>query len=196
MTWLAVWADPSCPLARTLGGVSANPSMDNVNWGDVALACTRDQFAAAYRHPFLYAQLVPMTAVRPQRTEKLEIGRLVVPRDGGERLGASLLILPVLKVQPTFPSMITVGRTQNNDVVVADRGVSKFHAWFQYKGSLVELADGGSRNGTQVRGQTLQAARPVVVRSGDRVGFAGVEFMFLDAASLWNHLVSALDQWG
>src|SRR5206468_3459576 len=34
--------------------------------------------------------------------------------------GGRPLVLPLRKVQSTFPSMITVGRTENNDLVVSD----------------------------------------------------------------------------
>lgn len=62
-----------------------------------------------------------------------------------------VLLLP-LKKRPdrnAFPH-ISVGRTRNNDVVLMDATVSKFHAFFREQGACHVLADGGSRNGTFV----------------------------------------------
>jgi hypothetical protein len=50
-------------------------------------------------------------------------------------LEPALMVLPVRKVQSTFPDMITVGRTANNDIVLADMSVSKFHAFFAVEGA-------------------------------------------------------------
>ena len=61
------------------------------------------------------------------------------------------VVLPVRKVQSTFPSMITVGRARNNDIVVPDALVSKFHAFFrQLDDGEWGLADAGSANGTKL----------------------------------------------
>ena len=73
--------------------------------------------------------------------------------------GGRPLVLPLRKVQSTFPSMITVGRTDNNDLVVPDEQVSKFHAFFRLVGDRVELSDAGSRNGTFVGTRRARAAR-------------------------------------
>lgn len=62
-----------------------------------------------------------------------------------------VLLLP-LKKRPdrnAFPH-ISVGRTRNNDVVVMDATVSKFHAFLKEHGTSHVVADGGSRNGTFV----------------------------------------------
>src|SRR5262245_59382379 len=58
----------------------------------------------------------------------------------GTRSSIELLLLAVRKVQDTFPSMITVGRTQNNDIVVPDVNISRFHAYFRVHPDRVELA--------------------------------------------------------
>src|SRR5207302_10503529 len=71
--------------------------------------------------------------------------------------GGRPLVLPLRKVQSTFPSMITVGRTDNNDLVVPDEQVSKFHAFFRLVGERVEISDAGSRNGTFVGGRRIES---------------------------------------
>jgi len=90
-------------------------------------------------------------------------------------------------VRGTFPNMITLGRTANNDIVVPDVSVSKFHAWFQRIGDRIEVGDAGSKNGTAVNGETLppRGAR-VALKPGDKIRFARIEVTFLDAGAAWD----------
>ena len=84
--------------------------------------------------------------------------------------------------------MITVGRARNNDIVVPDGLVSKFHAFFrQLDDGDWGLADAGSANGTRlVELDLLPKGQPERVRPGDKIVFGGVSaFRFLDAAGLW-----------
>ncbi len=98
----------------------------------------------------------------------------------------SLVVLPVRKVQAPFPSMITVGRTANNDIVVPDVSVSKFHAFFRTADGTLTLADAGSKNGTQVRGEPLAAkGAGVAVQPGDSVKLGEVELTLVDADRCW-----------
>lgn len=104
-------------------------------------------------------------------------------------LDASLLILPVRKQKTHAASMITLGRTANNDVVVADISVSKFHAYFRIDdGGQVELTDARSRNGTYVAKRRLQPQVPTVIASGEELCFGRKAFHFLSAAELWKRL--------
>ncbi|HEX6835590.1 MAG TPA: FHA domain-containing protein, partial [Polyangia bacterium] len=108
--------------------------------------------------------------------------------DGGER-GGRPLVLPLKKVQSTFPSMITVGRTDNNDLVVSDEQISKFHAFFRVFGERVELTDAGSRNGTFVGTKRLAArGASAVVPLNERFAFGAIEFQLFDARGCWEWL--------
>lgn len=101
---------------------------------------------------------------------------------------------PSLRVWPIRKSghsligrFISVGRTHNNDVVISDVSLSKFHAIFLDEGGSISLQDGRSRNGTFVHGERVSKqgdGPPIPVRSGARVRFGSVELTFLDAASL------------
>ncbi len=100
----------------------------------------------------------------------------------------------------TWRSRISVGRAQNNDIVLRHDSVSKLHAHFlvwvgERGGQQVEellLCDVGSANGTGINGNALPEgednARPVSV--GDRILFGEVECDLLDAAALHGKLRS------
>jgi hypothetical protein len=164
------------------------------DWQALTAAQGREEFVAAYAHPFLLALSGLDAPPPPARTIRME---------GGPELMAAILaerrrlmtsgaqkgptVLPVRKVQTTFPSMITVGRARNNDIVVPDALVSKFHAYFrQLEDGAWALADAGSANGTKV-GEVvlLPKGAPERVRDGDKVTFGVSAFRFVDAAGLW-----------
>jgi pSer/pThr/pTyr-binding forkhead associated (FHA) protein len=85
--------------------------------------------------------------------------------------------------------MITVGRTENNDLVIPDEQVSKFHAFFRLVGDRVELTDAGSRNGTFVGSRRLEArGSSAPLNARDRFAFGAVEFQLFDARGCWEWL--------
>ena len=90
------------------------------------------------------------------------------------------IVFPVVKNQENaFGRGITVGRTGNNDVVLDDGTVSRFHAWFQREpdGGFV-LTDAGSKNGTFVAGVRLVPRRATALVDGTRVRFGHVDLTF------------------
>jgi hypothetical protein len=88
----------------------------------------------------------------------------------------------------SFPDRITIGRTSNNDVVIADHSVSRFHAYVKRAGSGWFVADAGSKNGSQLRGDALEARReqPITSRAVLRIG--DVDLTFYLAADLFTAL--------
>jgi hypothetical protein len=162
------------------------------DYREAARVKTREQFVASYSHAFLVGLSELQRPHSPGRTllmgavdrSSLVNGR---PRRGSG--DASLVILAVRKTQETFPSMIMVGRTANNDVVIEDVSISKFHAFFRLTPSAAELSDAGSRNGTFVRQRRLEPkGASLAVKVGDAVRFGTLDFIFLDAASCWDRL--------
>lgn len=166
------------------------------DWRALVSSRGRDAFVAAYSYPFLLALSGLDAPTAPARTIRMEGGpelinaimaeRRRMKSESGAKQGP--VVLPVRKVQTTFPSMITVGRARNNDIVVPDALVSKFHAYFrQLDDGEWGLADAGSANGTKLGELELPAkGQPERVRSGDKITFGGVSaFRFLDAGGLW-----------
>jgi hypothetical protein len=68
-----------------------------------------------------------------------------------------------------------VGRATDADFVVEDVGVSRRHARFYREGEVYVVADLGSRNGTYVNTQRVQAAS---LNDGDMIRVGGVEMVF------------------
>jgi hypothetical protein len=167
-----------------------------MDYGDFALAHTRDEFAVAYSHPFLFCHHEPAKPSRPQgtdihdRTGLINVALIQTSHERGRPW-----VLPVKKVRDEFPSMITVGRTRNNDLILEDAWVSKLHAYFRAQNGRFDLTDCGSRNGTFVGGKQLAKGAPHLLSFGDVVRFGQLTFRFLNPEACWASLVQALDEW-
>jgi pSer/pThr/pTyr-binding forkhead associated (FHA) protein len=84
-----------------------------------------------------------------------------------------------------FALMVTLGRAQNNDVVLNHGAVSKFHAYLRQLGAGWFLSDAGSTNGTAVDGIALARERSVPLKSGARIQLGGeVDLELLAPADL------------
>ncbi len=91
----------------------------------------------------------------------------------------------------TFPNFISVGRIINNDVVLDDGSVTKFHAYFRVEGGTLLLCDAGSSNGTFANGKKVPVKDKgsISPKNNMALRFGTVETTFLDAAGLTSLLV-------
>ena len=157
------------------------------------------QLALLGKDAFL-ATAAPAALVR-RRHEDSEDGDLDAPsgeRDAETQVAAQvthkrhpggLEIYPLAKKPgASFPDMITIGRTANNDVVLRDVTVSRLHAFFRHREQRWVLADAGSKNGTSVNGDALAPRRERDVRSGTPVRIGDLELTFYTSPDLFDVL--------
>jgi hypothetical protein len=109
-------------------------------------------------------------------------------------LGAPHVAVPLRKrhgAGKDFSERISVGRATNNDIVLRNERVSKFHAWFACdEDHLFYVADAGSRNGTLLNGLALDAA-PTHVDAGDVIRFGAVQAVLCSAEVFWDTVSGA-----
>lgn len=164
-----------------------------------AYAMTVDEFERTHGRAFLLHLGSPADLVSPPRFGRTvegdgSHGQETLPHPG-------LLVFPVRKMGRTpFPDFISVGRTRNNDIVIDDGSLSKYHAFFREQdgGDLV-LQDAGSTNGTQVDERRVPArgsGEAVIVNSGARVRIGHVELTFLRAPEFQSLVQSICDRPG
>jgi len=72
-------------------------------------------------------------------------------------------------------SGLRLGRADQNDVVVIDDGVSRYHAAIKYDEGTMWLSDTGSRNGVFVNEKRLNDAHALKV--GDEIGIGAHRFV-------------------
>ena len=107
------------------------------------------------------------------------------------RAGADVMEFMIFFLRPNDPNSrrITVGRTANNDVVIADSSVSKFHAVLTKDAAgAYQVKDVGSTTGTRVNDELLANDTYQVLKGGEEIAFGEVQVTFLGVPSLHNFL--------
>ncbi len=87
-----------------------------------------------------------------------------------------------------FKHRVTIGRTGNNDIVLDDTSVSRFHAWFEPQGELWTLVDAGSRNGTWVSGKKLAAKTVISLTNGTPLRIGSLPLTYYTAQGFFDLL--------
>jgi pSer/pThr/pTyr-binding forkhead associated (FHA) protein len=72
--------------------------------------------------------------------------------------------------------LVAIGSAPGNDLVIADKTVSRRHATIARLDGRAQLADLGSTNGTSVNGARI--AEPVELNDGDEISFGNALFRF------------------
>ncbi len=148
----------------------------------------RERFVAAHPFLFLFGQVMPVREPEQAASEFDEATSAGGPGRHSEVSPATLFVAPICKTIETFPSMISVGRTANNDIVIPDPEVSRMHAYFQQDIEHLALVDAGSQHGTFVDGQRLGPNVPMRVRADQTVRFAHRDLVVLTAQSCWDRV--------
>lgn len=116
----------------------------------------------------------------------LPITRL--PLAAGE---VELEVFPLVKKPgASFPDRITIGRTTNNDIVIADHSISRLHAYVRRTGGWL-VADAGSKNGSSLRGAKLDVRKEQTLVSRAVLRLGDVDLTFYEAADLFGALGGA-----
>jgi hypothetical protein len=101
----------------------------------------------------------------------------------------TFVVAPLRKrrgVGKPFAERISVGRARNNDIVLRDGSVSKFHAWFECDDNeAFYVVDAGSTNKTVLEGQEV-GRDPLVVRDGAKLRFGSVDCVLVRPGTLWD----------
>ncbi len=77
---------------------------------------------------------------------------------------------------------VAIGSAPGNDLVIADKTVSRRHATITRQNTIYELADLGATNGTSVNATRITA--PVELKDGDEISFGTAIFRFHNPARL------------
>lgn len=153
-----------------------------------ARALPRGEFEERHGRAFLLLSAADLAAARPAITEvRLEENDSRCAR-AEATAGLSLVVFAVRRNGRSASHLITLGRGDDNDVVVPDVSISRFHA-FVKEGADGRwlMQDAGSTNGTTVNGHSVPRqghGPPAELSPGDDVRLGQVELTFLDSAAL------------
>jgi len=130
---------------------------------------TREQFLDAVAAPYLYFPNLPQLPDEPAPqfgTIRITPGLRAGMKTTADLTGQGIVELKKDIKLNAFGIMITLGRAQNNDLVVPDSRVSKFHAYFRQVGEQWSITDANSTNGTIVDGISVPPERSHNLKSG------------------------------
>jgi hypothetical protein len=97
-----------------------------------------------------------------------------------------LELYPLIKKSgASFPDRITIGRTCNTDVVIADTSISRLHAYIRRDGHGWVVADAGSKNGSWLKGAKMESRKELALASRAVVRLGDVDLTFYVALDLF-----------
>lgn len=137
---------------------------------------TLDGFLASVRAPFIYIESLKQKSDAGFQTVANANFRDALQADDD----AMLLAVEKRAGGNAFGMMITLGRAPNNDLVIPDQRISKFHAYFRCTGDEWAVVDANSRNGTSVNGLKVAPQTPTPIASGAAITLSDdLELVFL-----------------
>lgn len=120
-----------------------------------------------------------------------EVQLMLDEPDPGCTAGLALLVYPFRSQGAGH--LVAIGRAPNNDVVIPESSISRFHAFMKAAEDTFAIQDGGSTNGTTVNSASVPAqghGPPVELKRGDNVRLGLVELTYLDAQGLREFLLA------
>lgn len=85
------------------------------------------------------------------------------------------------EIIPLEKSVIRIGRSSENDIIISVKGVSRFHCELRIENDLLTVVDLGSTNGTLVNGKKVKPA--YVVSEGDVIDVCGEQLYLINKTS-------------
>jgi hypothetical protein len=120
-------------------------------------------------------------------------GKLRSPKEEAE-MHMSLTVLELRSQTSPDSELITLGRAEENDVIILDDTISSCHAEFTQKagGNAVLITDLNSRNGVYVNGEKIDPQKALKLSNKDLLGFGDAKFVFFSPRGLYDELKSIL----
>lgn len=121
-----------------------------------------DQFVASYDHPFL----VLLTPLKDGIDHSKFITHDTDATSLRNLLDSPVFFVKKLSERNVFQGMITIGRSNNNDIAIPWSKLSKFHAYFSKQGDQWFVTDHDSSNGTYINRQRIDPQKAYVLEEG------------------------------
>jgi hypothetical protein len=167
----------------------ASPQGTGVAVGDLAMdarSLTREDFEDRHGSAFLMVGGIDLVAPDGPGATVVEMDYVDTPELPTTTFRPH--VHPIQRTGRSVGHLVSVGRTSNNDIVIPDVSVSRFHAFLkQGHGDELSIQDAGSTNGTSVNGRPVPAQGegvPITLKSGDRVKIGHIDLTFLEAELL------------
>jgi hypothetical protein len=122
-------------------------------------------------------------ATTPNGTQELGLAQIVQAHTetGNESRTQAYLIIKGDRTFDLTQPQVTLGRALDNDLILEDRQVSRYHARLRRRYGRYILEDLDSTGGTTVNGFRVQE---IVLRPGDLISVSGVDIIYVEAEPL------------
>jgi ABC transport system ATP-binding/permease protein len=125
--------------------------------------------APAQGYPAAPQAAYPGTALQPQ-VNIVHSGAPQAPQpSGAPQLKKHKTVFGQLDFSSAVGGVKSIGRTDNNDIVISHPQVSSRHAQVEEVGGRLYVMDRGSANGTYVRGHRINPGEKVEIQSGEKI---------------------------
>ena len=142
-------------------------------------------FARVYFHPVL----VVLGMAGDMSHPRLDGGTGVIDLEGVFACGRLTgRVFPVVKPRHAAPGPITVGRTSENDIAIAEYSISRKHCIIARVDTEYRLTDMGSTNGTIVDGVRLVPHKPLRLHGGETISLGRLMLVFYFTNGFIRHL--------
>jgi pSer/pThr/pTyr-binding forkhead associated (FHA) protein len=151
----------------------------------------RDTFCANIGVPVLVSRVAKDgIAFQDAATRMLPLEKPESDEPAEARLNHMQPVVELRKASEESNSQLTIGRAEENDVVVHDETVSSRHAvmFTDVRSGQNMLQDLDSTNGTAVNGALLRPGRAVALKEGDTVSFGDSEYLFFTPGGLYDEI--------
>jgi hypothetical protein len=118
-------------------------------------------------------------AARRSETEVMAMNEPLTQPDPENQTNLALLLVTIDKKESHFlrHQRTRIGRNRDNDIVVSNDRVSRYHAEILREGNNLSIVDLGSRNGVRLNGWRIST--PAELKPGDIIRIGGQEFTFV-----------------
>lgn len=144
-------------------------------------------FLERYPHPFLLQLSKDQATENPGfGTISANMRHLMVHND----LSNCRVFFVTKRATNAFSMMITLGRAENNDLIIRNGKVSKFHAYFSEIDKEWYLTDHNSSNGTYLHTERLKPSVRYAIQDRSELSFTqNLAYRFLLPSSMYQHLL-------
>mgnify|MGYP001273383078 CR=1 FL=1 len=156
-------------------------------------ALTAEEFREQYSAPFFIHEETE-SAIDYSGPQTMNMAYM--PTQVGQRAAAAWTVYEIRKAEGNLRPAISLGRTDDNDVVLADPSVSKLHAFLTLRPgqSKLQITDVGSKNGTYLRGEPLAPQSSVEIPSGAIITVGRIPLRFISVHEMFLYLQSLREE--
>jgi hypothetical protein len=157
------------------------PGMGDPRLNSLHLEPARRQEYRRAREALLQARGCQTLYAEARGVDAQQFGHTIIQKKAADPESLACWLADREFIYPLQVGVNTLGRSGDNDVVVADAFVSRRHcAIVVHHGSGCELHDTASKNGTYLNG--VRITGPTSLKSGDQIRISNQQFTFVTRA--------------